>query len=291
MLLENLSHILIEQRAIASKHLKRYVIVDCYLPKNIPNPSEISLLVINDGQNLDEMPFAPVLNGLLSSGQIEPLFCVGLHCNKDRKDEYGTAEVLDYEGRGKKAAAHQLFIIEELLPFLHQQYSIASFRQKAIAGFSLGGLSAIDTAWNYPDVFSTVGVFSGSLWWRMKDLGEGYDDDQHRIMHQQIRNGEYQPGMRFYFMTGSLDETADRNGNGIIDSIDDTLDLMKELQAVGYDREEMQYVNYEDGRHDIPSWGKAMPAFLLWGWSRVDIEQPGGGQVDEELNEIKRINH
>jgi hypothetical protein len=27
-------------------------------------------------------------------------------------------------------------------------------------------------------------------------------------------------------------------------------------------------VNDEDGRHDVPSWGKAMPAFLLWGWSR-----------------------
>jgi len=268
MLLENLSHILVEQRAIASKHLKRYVIVDCYLPKNIDTPTEISLLVINDGQSLDEMPFAPLLNELLSSGQIEPLFCVGLHCNKDRKDEYATAKVLDYEGRGKKASAYQAFIVEELIPFLHQQYKIESFKQKAIAGFSLGGLSAIDTAWNYPDVFSTVGVFSGSLWWRMKDLHDDYDDNLHRIMHQQIRDGEHQPGMRFYFMTGSQDETADRNRNGIIDSIDDTLDLVKELETLGYEREkDIYYVNYEEGRHDIPSWGKAMPAFLLWGWS------------------------
>ena len=205
MLIENLSHILVEQRAIASKHLRRYVIIDCYLPKNIAIPPDLSLLVINDGQNLDEMPFAPMLNGLLSSGQIEPLLCVGLHCNKDRKEEYGTANQLDYEGRGKKSDAYQLFIIEELLPYIHQQYGIESFRQKAIAGFSLGGLSALDTLWNYPDVFSIAGVFSGSLWWRMKDVGEGYDDDQHRIMHQQIKNGEYNPGLRFYFMTGSLD--------------------------------------------------------------------------------------
>ena len=270
MLLENLTDILVEQRAIASIYLKRYVIIDCYLPKNISNPSELSLLLINDGQNLDEMPFIPVLNGLLSSGQIEPLFCVGIHCNKNRIEEYATSDVLDYEGRGKKAAAYQKFIVEELLPFLHQQYGITSFKQKAIAGFSMGGLSAIDTAWNYPDVFSVVGVFSGSLWWRMKDLNDGYEDDQHRIMHQQIRKGEHQPGMRFYFMTGSQDETADRNGNGIIDSIDDTLDLIKELQALGYDREkDIHNINYEDGRHDIASWGNALPAFLLWGWSVV----------------------
>jgi enterochelin esterase-like enzyme len=274
MLLENLSHILTEQRAVASVHLKRYVIIDCFLPKNIIDPANLSLLLINDGQNLDEMPFAPTLNGLLSAGQIEPLFCVGIHCNKDRKDEYGTAHILDYEGRGTKAAAYQLFLVEELLPFLYKAYGLHSFKEKAIAGFSLGGLSALDTAWNYPDVFTTIGVFSGSLWWRMKDLNDDYDDDQHRIMHQQIRKGEYKPGMRFYFMTGSMDETADRNGNGIIDSIDDTLDLMRELENLGYDKEsDMLYVNYKDGRHDIPSWGKAIPAFLLWGWSLVQEKE------------------
>jgi len=267
MLLDNLSHILVEQRAIASAHLKRYVIVDCYLPKNISHSSVFSLLLINDGQDLDQMPFASILNSLLSSGQIEPLFCVGLHCNKDRREEYGTADILDYEGRGKKSKAYQLFIIEEMLPFLYKEYGIETFKQKAIAGFSLGGLSALDTAWNYPDVFTMVGVFSGSLWWRMKDLNDDYDDNRHRIIHQQIRKGEHQPGMRFYFMTGSMDETADRNGNGIIDSIDDTLDVIKELENLGYERErDICYVNYEAGRHDVPSWGKAMPAFLLWGW-------------------------
>lgn len=274
MLCENLSHILVEQKAIASVHLKRYVIVDCYLPKNISNPGELSLLVMNDGQDLEDMPFVPMLNGLLSSGQITPLFCVGIHANKYRKDEYGTAATTDYAGRGTKAKAHQLFVVEELIPFLMKEYGVEAFRQKAIAGFSLGGLSAIDTAWNYPDVFSTVGVFSGSLWWRMKDLDDDYDDDQHRIMHQQIRKGQYQPGMRFYFTTGSLDETADRNGNGIIDSIDDTTDLIKELEALGYEKEkDVRYVNDEAGKHDVATWGKALPSFLLWGWSLAVAEE------------------
>ena len=88
-------------------------------------------------------------------------------------------------------------------------------------------------------------------------------------MHQIIRNGSYVPGMRFYFTTGSLDETADRNGNGIIDSIDDTLDLIKILQQKGYNTEyDIKYVNYEDGRHDVATWSKAVPQFLLWGWGR-----------------------
>jgi enterochelin esterase-like enzyme len=265
MLLAELSNILIEQKALASHYLKRQVIVDVYLPQDHASLSNLSLLVINDGQNLDEMPFAPMVNGLLASGQIQPLLCVGIHCNKDRIEEYATAATIDFAGRGKKAAAYQQFIVDELLPFLHSEYRSEGFVNKAIAGFSMGGLCAIDTLWNYPDVFSVAGVFSGSLWWRSKDLGEGYNDDTDRIIHQLIRKGDHQPDKRFYFTTGSMDETADRNNNGIIDSIDDTLDLIKELEEKGYNREaDIYYINDENGRHDVATWGKAMPAFLLW---------------------------
>ena len=59
----------------------------------------------------------------------------------------------------------------------------------------------------------------------------------------------------------------DRNNNGIIDSIDDTLGLIEELEKKGYKNEkDIRYVNYEDGKHDVKTWGRAMPAFLKWGW-------------------------
>jgi len=37
------------------------------------------------------------------------------------------------------------------------------------------------------------------------------------------------PGLKFFFECGTADETEDRNGNGIIDSIDDTKDLISAL--------------------------------------------------------------
>jgi len=256
---------MVEQKTIASTFLERHVIIDCYLPKNMLSPSDLSLLLINDGQDLEEMHFASMLNQMLEANEITPVVCVGIHAGKDRRNEYGTAKILDYQGLGAKAQAYNQFVLQELLPFIHIQYGIEQFRQKAYAGFSLGGLTAIDMVWNYPGVFTIAGVFSGSLWWRTKSLDGDYNDDTDRIMHQQIRNGKYHPGLRFYFTTGSLDETADRNNNGIIDSIDDTLDLIKELKKLGYDSEyEVKYINYEDGRHDIKTWGKAMPGFLLW---------------------------
>lgn len=265
MLLDELSNILVEQKAIASRHLKRYVIIDVYRPKTFIPKEPLTLLLLNDGQNAEEMALAALLNGLQKSGQVQPLFCAGIHCNKDRIDEYGTAGVLDYAGRGKKAGAYQNFIIDELIPFLHAEYAVEEFRQKAIAGFSMGGLSAIHTLFNYPDVFSVAGVFSGSLWWRSRDLTDGYDDNQHRILHQLVRKQPYYPGKRFYFTTGSLDETADRNNNGIIDSIDDTLDLIKELEGIGYKNgNDIFYQNDEEGRHDVATWARSLPQFLLW---------------------------
>ena len=90
----------------------------------------------------------------------------------------------------------------------------------------------MDIVWKHPAEFSKVGVFSGSLWWRSIDqIDEKYDDDKHRIMHQEIRNGQYAPWLKFFFQCGNMDEVKDRNNNGIIDSIDDTLDLIKELEA------------------------------------------------------------
>ena len=273
MLIEDLRNLVVEQRAIASRFLKRYVIIDFYLPKNTP-PDQLSLLLINDGQNLDEMPLATMLDQLLESGQVQPVLCAGIHAGKDRKNEYGTASVADYEKRGSKAGAYNHFILEELLPFIHNAFAVNSFRQKGFAGFSLGGLTAMDMTWHYPDVFTTAAIFSGSLWWRSKSLEDDYNDATDRIMHQLVREGSYQAGLRFYFTTGSQDETADRNNNGIIDSIDDTLDLMKELEQKGYDREkDLHYINFEDGKHDIATWGKAMPGFLLWGFGK-EVDSP-----------------
>jgi iron(III)-enterobactin esterase len=267
MLIAELLNLRIEQKAIASQFLKRQVIVDFYLPKNVSAADKLSLLLINDGQDLEEMKFATVMDQMIKANEIQSILSVGIHAGKDRKNEYGTAKILDYQGLGAKSEAYNQFVLQELLPFIHVHYGVEQFKQKAVAGFSLGGLTAIDMVWNYPDVFSIAGVFSGSLWWRRKSLDEDYNDDTDRIMHRQIRNGMYHPGLRFYFTTGSLDETADRNNNGIIDSIDDTLDLIRELKGKGYDSEyEAKYINYEDGKHNVQTWGRAMPGFLLWGW-------------------------
>lgn len=269
MQLQNVTGVLPEQTVLTSQCLEREVIIDFFLPKNVTDPAKLSLLLINDGQNMEELGLESILNNQYQDNAIEPLLCACIHANEERKMEYGVASQPDYLGRGAKAGLYSSFVLRELIPYIHSNYLIPFFKEKAFAGFSLGGLSALDIVWSHPGEFSKAGIFSGSLWWRSTDQSQkNYDDDLHRIIHQEIRKGSYRPGMKFFFQCGNMDETMDRNNNGIIDSIDDTLDLIKELEKKGYTKSDILYVELADGKHDIPTWARSMPEFLKWGWGR-----------------------
>jgi enterochelin esterase-like enzyme len=263
-----LNAITTEQHIITSAYLEREVIVDVYLPQKITHFELASLLLINDGQDLPKMPFDELLDELINSNQIEPLICVGIHCGAERKREYGTAYSADYKQRGDKAGLYTKFLLDELMPFIRKEYQAPSFKEKSYAGFSLGALSALDIAWNHASEFSKVGLFSPSLWWRRKGYDDGYDDENDRLMHLQVRHGLFKPWLKFFIETGVMDEKADRNKNGVIDSIDDALDLIIELKAKGYTDEHIQYLELADGKHDVPTWARAFPDFLKWGWGK-----------------------
>lgn len=257
-----------QQYTLSSEYLERDVVVDIYQPMTPLQTDQLSLLLINDGQDLAVMSFEEMFGELITAGTIEPLVCVGIHCGPERKMEYGTAYSADFKGRGAKAGLYTKFIFEELLPFIRKTCQAPSFKHKSFAGFSLGALSAMDIVWNQASEFNKVGLFSPSLWWRRKGYDEGYDDELDRLMHLQVRKGNFYPWLQLFIECGQLDETADRNKNGIIDSIDDALDLIVELKAKGYTDAHIQYIELEDGKHDVPTWGKVFPAFLKWGWGR-----------------------
>lgn len=257
-----------EKHILPSKLLSREVTLYIYFPKATAF-SEMNVLLINDGQDLITMNFNEILSVLYKSQSIKPLFCVGIGCGAERKEEYGTAKFLDYKGRGTKAKAYQRFIFEELFPFIKNKYPNVSFSEKSFCGFSMGGLSALDIVWNYPKEFKNVGVFSGSLWWRLVSQDDtAFDENNDRIMQFQIRNGGFYPWLKFFFETGTSDETADRNKNGVIDSIDDTVAIINELLKKGYSAySHIRYIELKDGKHDVATWAKAFPEFLKWAFN------------------------
>ncbi len=252
-----------------SRFLKRNVNVDIFYPlhKESGKKDNIPTLFLNDGQDARQLRLEKTLTSRYRNKSFTDIAVVGIHAG-DRINEYGTAGTPDYMGRGWKAGQYTSFFIEELLPFIQQEYRLGlDYMQTAIGGFSLGGLSAMDIAWHHPEHFSKVGVFSGSFWWRKKGLQDHYKDSD-RIMHSRIESGKHKPDLKFWFEAGTNDETSDRNNNGIIDSIDDTLDIMKSLKKSGYSEDAMTYVEVEGGEHNFHTWSEIFPEFLAWAFDR-----------------------
>lgn len=257
--------------SLYSVPLQRTVRLDIILPPGYALSDQVyPVLYLNDGQDLPRLRMTDVLDSLYSQKVIQPFVLVAIHAG-DRIQEYGTAAQADYMNRGSKAALYTDFVLTELLPYSRKHYRVSSEPvQSVFAGFSLGGLSAFDLVFHHPERFGRAGVFSGSFWWRSKSTEAGYRDETDRIMHDLVRKGPYSPTLKFWFETGTDDETSDRNNNGIIDAIDDTTDLMDELVKKGYQRasnghpRDIRYVEVVGGQHNPQTWSNIMPDFLEW---------------------------
>lgn len=231
--------------------------------------ADTPLLVALDGQNMTAWKLAETIARLAAAGEITPPLVVAISATPDRIEEYGLASTLDYAGRGKKAAVFQRRVRETVLTEIRRRYGLAAGPARtAIMGASLGGLSAFDLAWGHADVFGAVGIFSGSFWWR----GEGGDwraAQRSRLAHKLVRETAAKPALRLWFEAGTADETDDRDGNGVIDSIQDTTELIDELAAKGFRRDaDVAYHEVPGGRHHESTWAEALPVFLKWAFPR-----------------------
>ena len=219
------------------------------------------VLYVNDGQEVDALGLQETLARLTADRLIRPIIAVAIPTNDDRLREYGTSIAPNRAGLGDLAADYEHFIIDELMPFID-----GAFRTQpgaTFTGVSLGGLSAFDIAWNNPDRFATVGVMSGSFWWRAAD-DETRIDPGRRIAHSLVRRATAPPSSRFWFQAGTRDEVSDQDGDGVIDAIQDTLELIDTLRRAGCPAGDVAYVEVDGGRHDFETWRRVLPAFLTW---------------------------
>lgn len=220
------------------------------------------VLYIHDGQDREALRLHETLARLQARRAIAPVIVVAVPTNDERLREYGTAVAPNAQGLGNRAGDYALFITEELQPLIEERFRICG--RAIILGASLGGLSAFDVAWNHPGHFAAVGVMSGSFWWRAAD-DETAVTPGRRIAHEMVRGAAEIPDLQFWFQAGTRDETSDRDGNGVIDAIQDTMELMDELAARGYVAgRDMVYVVVAGGRHNYATWAAVLPEFLQW---------------------------
>lgn len=243
--------------------------VTVYLPPgyDATRAQPYPLLLALDGQTMPQWRLAETLDELVGAGTIKPVVVAAVPTSAERMDEYGMAGQLDFAGRGRQAKAFQDLLAGEVLPWVRERHQVATdAAHTGIFGASLGGLCAFDTAWRRPQVFGLAGIFSGSLWWRADDSSVAAQQAS-RLAHRTVREAATRPALRLWFQAGTRDEAADRDGNGVIDAIQDTTELVDELAAKGFRRgDEVVYHELEGGEHHESSWARALPEFLRWAW-------------------------
>ncbi|MEO1052736.1 MAG: alpha/beta hydrolase-fold protein [Bacteroidota bacterium] len=256
-------HLIIHTLEAKSFTLDRKVKIDLYLPSDFTTSRiKYPTLILNDGQDATQLKMTDALSSCYANGEQKPVV-IAVHAG-DRMNEYGTAGIPDYKGRGNKAHLYTAFIMNCLMPYLKRNYRLYKRGcSSAIAGFSLGGLSAFDIGWKHADAFNKVGVFSGSFWWhRSGQAKNGYMID--RIMHDVVSQTTVKPALKFWLEAGTEDEKCDRTNNGVIDAIEDTLDMITELKQLGFEDKDITYLEIEGGQHNFDTWSEVFPEFLKW---------------------------
>ena len=262
--LQGSSGVRLEKLTLDAPQLGRQVTVTVYLPPGYTHDHVHPLLVTHDGQEMGAWKLAGALAQQHAAGRITPVVAA-LPAQADRMHEYGTAGRLNADGLGARAPEFQAFVTDTVVPRLRRRYQISRRpAQVGVMGASLGGLSAFDLAWRHPEVFGLAGLFSGSFWWRTSNASVA-EQQASRIAHQLVRGTAAPPALRLWFQAGTQDEQADRDGNGVIDAIQDTTELIDELVARGFNRgREVVYHETAGGQHHPSTWAQELPEFLRW---------------------------
>jgi predicted alpha/beta superfamily hydrolase len=118
-----------------------------------------------------------VLEQLTYTGQTLPMLVVGIE-NTDRQRDFTppiTTDKPEYKREGAVGGASQFlaFIADELIPHIDRTYRTRPTR--ILIGHSYGGLFAVHTLFNRPDLFKAYIVVSPSLWWDDQFLAKQAD--------------------------------------------------------------------------------------------------------------------
>jgi len=281
----------VEQIAPAAPGLSDTPIrVRVYLPEDYrATQARYKVLYVNDGQDMEAVRMADVLRHLDALHAIERIIVVAVDMPPDRMAGYGLFDRSEGQAIatptrhgqvGANAERYARWLTAVVVPTIDARYRTLPMAEgRALLGWSLGALSAFGIGWQYPDVFGRVGAFSPSFW-LAADATDSASVEDTRIVHRLVDASVPMARPRLFFGVGTEEETDDRDGDGVIDVLDDTRDLLEGWTASdgrprrsvrdamqGVDREAAVLFVLEGGRHQQSSWAQMLPAFLRWAYS------------------------
>ncbi len=275
--------------------------VSVYLPPGYDEASSASIhypvLYANDGQDMAAVGLQETLNRLYAEHAMRPVIVIAIDMLSDRASGYGLSDrkakrSLVGDSRigpiGRRAYEYSDWVATRLVPYVDAHYRTQrAVRGRTILGWSLGGLNAFNLGWQYPEVFGRVAAFSPSFW-LAGDRSSAPAIESSRLAQAMVNDSKQHKDLRFWFSVGAREETNDRNGNGVIDAVEDIQDLvggyrapdgsqLRGLRDLGY-AVDMDYAHHPtrgagvafyllpDGEHNQATWKRVLPVFLTWAY-------------------------
>lgn len=107
---------------------------------------------------------------MIANGKLLPLIIVV----PDYKNSFGVNSTQEQNpnASGGTVGLYEDYLIKELIPYIDQQFNTDKRREgRFIDGYSMGGFAALYLGFNYPELFSKIGVHSSALWdYTSKDM-------------------------------------------------------------------------------------------------------------------------
>jgi enterochelin esterase-like enzyme len=245
---------LLEERSAGSRIMSATIegrALTIYLPPGYDSAAKKSaerfpVVYFYDGQDaFSALGIAQILDDAIAAKRLKPIIVIGVHSTMQR-----TSETVPYDdpwiqvnwGRYTPRAREMAeLLIKRIIPAIDEQFfTDKRSENRAIMGFSLGGLFAGWCGLKYPDTFGMAACFSPSFW---------VADDK---FFEDAASSTSKP-QRFRFDVGAT--TGEWNYY---------VPLIGVLEQKG-----MEYgtnlMYYEDpqGRHDAASWRERLPDALL----------------------------
>ena len=261
------------------------------------------VLYANDGQDMAAVGLQPTVARLYRAHAIEPVIVVAIDMLADRAGAYGLSDRAASHSLvggspigpiGTRAQDYSAWVAGVLVPYVDAHYRTRkSARERTMLGWSPGALNAFNLGWQYPDVFGRVGAFSPSFW-LAADRSSATTVQHTRLAQAMVERGGKRASLRMWFAVGTAEETKDRDGDGVNDTVDDVQDLLegyrgadgfhlRGLKQLGYSVD-MDYAKHpsrladaslfqlQGGVHNQASWKQMLPPFLLWAYGRHPVK-------------------
>jgi predicted alpha/beta superfamily hydrolase len=141
--------------------------IHTYLPLDYSTNIEYPIIFLLDGDWYFE-DFTKELNDLIQGGVIEPSILIGIgyleNVEEKRFRDYTFPQDLEYEIDNGQADEFQVFLKNELMPYVASEYSTDSTKY-VLMGHSLGGLNTLYNMMQVNSPFSSYVAVSSSVWW------------------------------------------------------------------------------------------------------------------------------